>query len=210
MIHTIYTMTIGRYGRLDGTQDARLLRRWWNPLPLGLFRKSIDKFFDAVRNALNEDGQDTGLTDQLERLYMVNKMLQLSILYDALYLLMIIKAGIDISMLLMDKTPAEAKNIDYYKARVKEMTGIDIIEMTDLGKLRDEMTRLADKFRERFSDNAEPEEKVSFYKGVLSVFSLMEMPYNERMNLAEFAELKKLADERRKQLEKQMEKYGTT
>ena len=171
MIHTLYTMTIGRYGQLDKTQDGRLLRRWYNPLPVSLFRKRIDKFFESVREALGEEGQDSELTDQIERLYMINKMLQMSVLYDALYAVLVIKAGIDIALLLLDKEPSEPKNLDFYKERVKELTGIEINEVTDIIKLRDEMTRMADKFKERFSDKEEPDEKPSFYKGTLAIFS---------------------------------------
>jgi len=208
MIHTIYTMTIGRYGQLDKTKDAKLMRRWFNPLPVGLFRKSIDKFFADVHQILGGDNNE--LMDQVDRAYSINKMLQLSILYDALYAAMVIKAGVDIALLLLDKDPKEIEKLSYFKEQVRELTGIEINEIQDITKLRDEMTRLADKFKERFPDKEEEGEAVSFYRGVMAVFSLMEMPYSDKMTLAEFAELKLLADDRRKQLEKQLDKYGST
>jgi len=209
VIHTIYTMTLGRYGQLDKTQDARLLRRWFNPLPVGLFRKRIDKFFESVRELFAEDSVNNELQDQIERAYMVNKMLQLSILYDALYALMILKAGVDITLLMLNRDPKQSKNLEYYKEQVKELTGIEINDYADLLKLQAEQTRMADKFKERFPDKEETEDKPSFYRAAIRVFSMCEMGYNERMTLAEFAELKKEAAERQKQLEKQMEKYGT-
>lgn len=208
MIHTIYTMTLGRYGQLDRSKDSRLLKRWFNPFPVAWYRKRIEKFFEEVQ-ALFGLENDNNLTEQVERAYMINRMLQMSILYDALYATMIIKAGIDITLLLLDKDPKEPKNLDYYKEQVKELTGIEIKDIADIAKLRDEMTRTADKFKERFREDEEPEEQTSFYRGVMAVCALMEMTYNDRMTLAEFSELKKLADERRKQLEKQLEKYGT-
>lgn len=209
MIHSIYTMTIGRYGQLEKTQDARLLRRWFNPLPVKMFAKRIEMFFQDVSELFGSGG--TELTDQLERAYMVNKMLQVSILYDALYACMVLKTSIDITLLLMDKEPKEVKNLDFYKVQVKELTGIEIKELGDIVKLKDEMTRLADKFKERFRDEEtdETDDKPSFIRGAMAVFSLMEIPYNADMTLSEFAELKFLADDRRKQLEKQLEKYGT-
>ena len=210
MIHTIYTMSIGRFGQLEKTQDARLLRLWWNPLPVRLFRKRIDIFFQSVAELWTEDGFNSQLNDQVERAYMINKMLQMSIIYDALYALMVIKAGIDITLLMLDRDPKESKNLQYYKDQVKELTGIDIQDIADIAKLRDEMTRMSDKFKERFPDEEPSDEKPSFTRAALGIFSIMEMPYNERMTMAEFAELKKLAEERTKQLEKQLDKYGAT
>lgn len=211
MIHSIYTMTIGCYGQLEKTQDARLLRRWFNPFPVRFFKKRIEKFMQDVTELFGGEGVGSELSEQIDRAYSVNKMLQLSILYDALYAAMVIKAGVDITLLLMNQDPKEIKNLDFYKKEVKELTGIEIKDISDIAKLRDEMTRLADKFKERFrEDEPESDDKPSFIRGAMAVFSLMEIPYNSDMTLAEFAELKKLADERRKQLEKQMEKYGTT
>jgi len=209
MIHTIYTMTIGRYGQLDKSQDARLLRRWFNPLPVSLFRKSINKFFESVKDIFAEDEVNNELTDQVERLYMVNKMLQISVLYDALYAIMILKAGVDITLLMLNREPKEATNLEYFKEQVKELTGIEVNDFMDLQKIKDELTRMADKFKERFPDQEEIEDKPSFYRAAIRIFSLVEMPYNDRMTLAEFAELKKEAAERRKSLEKMKEKYAT-
>lgn len=206
MIHSIYTMTLGRYGQLDKTQDAKLLRRWFNPLPVKWFKGRIDRFFSEVREIMGSDN-DHELNEEIDRAYSVNQMLQVSILYDALYAALVIKAGVDILLLLADKDPKEIKNLDYLKGEVKELTGIEIVEMQDLLKLRDEMTRLSDKFAERFNQkDDEPTEKTSFMRGVMAVFSLMEMPYNKDMTLSEFAELKHLADDRRKQLEKRLDR----
>ncbi len=210
MIHTIYTMTIGRYGQLDKTQDARLLRRWFNLLPVGLFKKRIDRFFESVKDLFEEEGVNSELADQIERAYMVNRMLQMSILYDALYALMILKAGVDITLLMLNREPKEAENLEYYKDQVRELTGIEIMDFADLLKLQAEMTRTTDKFKERFPDDEQLQDKPTFYRAAIRIFSLCEMGYNERMTLAEFGELKKEAAERQKLLEKQAEKYATT
>lgn len=209
MIHSIYTMTIGRYGQLDKTQNANLLRRWFNPLPVSLFRKSINKFFESVKDIFAEDEVNNELTDQVERLYMVNKMLQISVLYDALYAIMILKAGVDITLLMLNREPKEATNLEYFKSEVKELTGIEVNDFMDLQKIKDELTRMADKFKERFPDEEEVKDKPSFYRAAIRIFSLVEMSYNDKMTLAEFAELKKEAAERRKSLEKLKEKYAT-
>lgn len=210
MIHSIYTMTIGRFGQLEKTKDSRLLRRWWNPLPPAWFKKRIERFFETVAQLWDEEGISGELSDGIERAYMVNKMLQMSILYDALHALMVIKAGVDIALLMLDREPAKVKNLEYFKEEVRQLTGIEINNISDIVKLRDEMTRMADKFRERFPDKNEQEETPTFTRAALGVFAVMEMPYNDRMTLAEFADLKKLAEERAKQLQKQIEKYGAT
>lgn len=209
MIHSIYTMTIGRYGQLEKTQDARLLKLWYNPFPARFFKKRIERFFQDVAQ-LWGDGIGNELSEQIERAYMINKMLQMSILYDALYTLMVIKAGIDITLLMLDRDPKEAPSLQYFKDQCEELTGIKVGGADDILKLKDEMTRMSDKFKERFPDEEPTDEKPSFTKGAMAVFSLMEVGYNSEMTLAEFAELKHLADERRKQLEKQLDKYGST
>jgi len=203
-------MTIGRYGQLDKTKDARLLRRWYNPFPVKWFHGRIDHFFEQVHEVIGADGGNE-LTEGIERAYMVNRLLQLSVLYNAIYSAMVVKAGIDITLLMMGRKPGKVENLDYYKEQVRDMTGIEIKEIGDIIKLRDEMTRLTDKFQERFNTTSTQEstEAPSFYRGVMAVFSLMEMTYTDRMTLAEFGELKTLADERRRQIEKQMEKYET-
>jgi len=206
MIHTVYTMTIGRYGQLDKTQDARLLRRWFNPLPVGLFSKQIERFFDQVREVMGDGEADSELTNGIERAYMVNKMLQLSILYDALSMLLVLQAQLDLILMLAEKEIPGKGNLNYYLEQVKEMTGIEIKDFQDLPKLQKELTRLSDKFKEQFPDE-EVEEKSTFYRSALAIFSLMEMPYNPDMTLAEFSELKALASERQKQLKSQMDKY---
>lgn len=207
MIHTVYTMTIGMFGQLEKTQDARLLRLWWNPLPIKWFKKRIDKFFNTVSELWSEEENNNELNEQVERIYLINKMLQMSILYDALYSLLIVKAGIDIVLLMANREVKEHPSLQIYKDRVKELTEIEINEPSDLLKLRDEMTRMTDKFKERFPDSETEEEKPSFYRAALGVFSVMEMTYNPGMTLVEFAELKKLAEERVKKLEKQMDKW---
>ena len=210
MIHTIYTMTLGRYGQLDRTQNAKLMRRWFNPLPVRLFRKSIDKFFSEVREIMGSDN-DHELNEEIDRAYSINQMLQVSILYDALYAALVIKAGVDILLLLADKDPKEIKNLDYLKSEVKELTGIEINEMQDLLKLRDEMTRLSDKFSERFNQkDKEPGEKSSFMQNVMIVCDLAANGnYNSKMTLSEFADLKKVADEKRKIMQRSLDKYGS-
>lgn len=210
MIHTVYTMTVGRYGQLDRSQDSRLLRRWYNPFPVKWFQKRVDAFFEEVRQTVGSDA-DADLIERAERAYMVNRMLQLSILYDALYSGIIVKAGIDIMLMALNRDPGKLPNMDYFREQVRELTGIEVKDATGLKALRDELTRMSDKFSERFPkqerDEAEQTDKPSFLRGVMAVFSIMEMGYNERMTLAEFGELRRLADERRRQLEKQMEKY---
>jgi len=205
MIHSIYTMTIGRYGQLDRTQDARLMRRWFNPFPVKWFKGRIDRFFESVRELFTDDGVNNQLQDEIERTYMVNKMLQLSILYDALYACLVLKAGIDITLLLLNREPRPVPNLEYYKQQVMELTGIEINDYADLLKLRAEMTRMSDKFAERFPSEKELEDKPSFYRAAIRVFAALDMGYNERMTLAEFAELKKEAEDRLKRLQKKQD-----
>lgn len=202
MIHSIHTMTLGRYGQLDKTGDASLLKRSYNPFPVGWFVKRIERFQDQVREIFEHN--DGELYNQFERLYMANKLLKISILYDALYNLMVMRAPIKAVIEMVEAKKLKEDRVKYYIDEVKELTGIEIREMKDLLKLQSEFTRLTDKFRERFPDKEPQHNEYSFSRAALSVFAIMEMPYDSSMTLAEFADLQTLAAERAKQYEKRM------
>lgn len=205
MIHTIYTMTIGRYGQLDKTQDAKLLRRWFNPLPVGWFKGRCDRFMDQVREIFDADSD---LYKEFDRVYMVNKLLRLSILYDALYNYYMMLMPVQAILKMLDPG-FEITSIDNIKKAVKDATGIEVNEAQDIFKVKAEFDRMTDKFRERFPEG-KVEEPMSFYRAALAVFLITEQTYNESMKMVEFAELQKMARERQKQYEKQIQKHGAT
>lgn len=202
MIHTVHTMTIGRYGRMDKTGDAGLLRLWYNPFPVKWFDRRVERFFNDLHEIMNTGEADLNLYHEVERTYMINKMLALSILYDALNLLLVIKLQVDMFLSLAEKKIETPQNLDFYLKTVKELTGIDCSEPGGMELLRDEIDRLSDKYSERYPV-VEDQEKASFHKAALTIFIILDMPYNDRMTLAEFAELRLLADEKVKMLKKQ-------
>lgn len=208
MIHSIHTMTVGRYIKLDKTGDDKLLRRWFNPFPVKWFDDSIQRFFDDVREVFDADDASNSLYERGEQLYMVNKILKMSILYDALYAIMVTHTQLKLMLLSLDKPAKKIENFEYFKQQVKELTGITIEKVSDLIRLKKEIDRTTDKFKERWPDGDVSDEKTSFAEVALSVFSLMEMPYNERMTLYEYGALKNLADKKVKHLEKLKAKRG--
>lgn len=197
-------MTLGRYGQLDKTGDMNLLKRWFNPFPVKWFSGRLDKFQQSISEVFQSSGK---LYEEFEKLYMANKLLQISILYDALYNLMIMRAPIK-AVLELTNTQTKEDQLLYYIDQVKKLTGIEIKEMKDLLRLQSEFTRLTDKFSERFPVE-EKEEDQSFNRAALSVFSIMEMPYNPDMTLAEFADLQQMATDRAKRYQKKIDDGAT-
>jgi hypothetical protein len=99
------------------------------------------------------------------------------------------------AMIFRRKHEALKSNLSYYIDKVKELTDIEIKDLTDLDKLEKEITRQVDKFNER---NVKPEtnaKKSKFIDMVHGVFGIVSMSYNPDMTLYEFARLKKSADE---------------
>lgn len=206
MIHTIHTMTVGRYVQLDKTADMNLLRLWWNPLPVKWFTKRVERFFDDARSVFNPEDENNEFFDDVEKLYMVNRMLHLSVLYDGLCLALLWQSKIKAYIHILKREGRKDDSLDVYRKAVKELTGIEINTAEDLVKLQAELTRRADKFKEMYpEDNSE---RPTFARVALSVFSMMEIPYSEKMTVYEFGELKKMAIERKRQYDKQLKKYG--
>ena len=210
MIHTIYTMTVGRYGKLDATGNANLLRRWYNPFPVKWFKGQVDRFFDALRETFGDESESQRLYESGEKLYNVNKLLKLSILYDALSAILVMQGQVNMLLLALNRPPGRAENYQFFVDEVKKLTGIEIKSVTDLGRLKDEITRLSDKFQELYPkvEAAQEDDKYSFTKNAISTFAVMEIGYNDQMTLYEFGELRKLARDRMKHYEKLKEKHG--
>ena len=204
MIHTIHTLSIRQYGIIDSTENLSLLRRWWNPLPVGWF--DTDSFFTEYRKMM---GEKTKSTNDAYRMLAYNRILILDAMLRTMSVLMRNQNDRSMfSLLLNRKAKNYVGNMPYYTEKVKQITGIEIKDGNDLKKLHTEIQRRLDKFKERFDNKKEvPKQKTEFIDIVLGVFSIMEMSYVSEMKLSEFGRLRILADKRIKKIEKSNAKH---
>ena len=72
MIHTIHSMTLRRYSEMEQTENTALLKRWFNPFPVGWFgvQKIIQRFADIL-NA----GIDKHILTEVAKVIFYNKIL---------------------------------------------------------------------------------------------------------------------------------------
>lgn len=200
-IHTIHSLSIRQYGIIDSTENISLLKRWYNPFPVGWFDTEI--FFIAFREML---GQNTKNTSRHEayKLLSYNRIIMLDRMLNTMSVLMRNQNDRSMFRLLFQRKQKDyTGNLNYYIEKVKQITGIKVKDGKDLTKLQKEIQRRLDKYNERYShEEKTPKEKADFMDIVLGVFSIMEMAYVSEMRLAEFGRLKMLADKRIKAIEK--------
>lgn len=195
MIHTLYTMTIRRYGQLDQSDDLTLLKRWYNPFPVKWF--DTQTFFSEVQNVFG-GGNDNTLRDEKYRLLSYNKILMLDRILRVVGLLMKDHDSRNLFGLLLKVKVDTTSNLPYYIKKVKQLTGINIKDGKGLEQLQIEIQRLLDKHHERFAGKP-VSDKVDIIDILFGVFSIMEMDYVPSMTLAEFSRLKVLSDKKIKQ-----------
>lgn len=190
MIHTIHTMTIRRYSRIDNTANLNLLRRWYNPLPVRWF--NTDKYFEAHNNVF---GNSINLNKEIYTTKVHNIIMELNIYYDIILLIMQAQNQQTVDDILNNKDPKTLKtNLPYYIEQVKEITGIKIKDGNDLKKLHKEIRRRTDKYQE---NNQKPKEtkKIPFSRSALQIFEVTNENYNPYMTISELGELKVIADD---------------
>lgn len=188
-------MTIRQYGELDRTGDLSLLKKWYNPLPVRIFK--IDKFFQEVAIGLKSDS-DAKLFHEVGKVLSLNKLMMLEVLYYAIYNCIVLKASND----QWGVTEHKKTNFIEYRDKIKHLTGIEIKTPDDITNLKKEIERLTDKYNERYKDEPEDTKSVPFIEYSYSIFMIVEMDYNPDMRLSEFFNLITTASNRLKQIEK--------
>lgn len=197
MLHNLHTLTLRRYGQIDSTEDLSLFKRWYNPFPVRWF--NVQKVVLKVAQAL-DTGIDKQVTLEVGKLIAIAKIQKLQALHLGIYNLIVLKPAND----QWGKTNKNnSGNLVEYLAVVKEVTGIIIKDLDGLERLKKEITRLNDKFVERFGTGEQDKgEKIPFYQFAFGVFAIMEMPYNSEMVLSEFIQMLEPSKKRAKELEK--------
>ena len=200
-LHTINTLSIRTYGEIDRTGNLSLLKRWFNPFPVEWFGIESEAFFESYRELI---GSDLNLNTEAYKIIAYNRIQMLDRILKTMSILMRNQNERAMFSILFKRTNKEYRgNMDFYIEKVKSLTGIVVKDGNDLTILQKEIQRLIDKYIERFKkDTVKPADPADFMDIVLSVFTILEMAYVPEMKLAEFGNMKKLADKKIKQLEK--------
>ena len=200
-IHTIHSLSIRQYGVIDSTENISLLRRWYNPFPVGWF--DVQGLIREIGRALNT-GIDKTIVREVAKLLLINKIMLLEALYTGIYNLSVLKPYND----SFGKTKRGKTNLTEYIEKVDKITGIRIKDVDGIERLKKEIQRLSDKFQERFKEEPKKGKAISFIQYAYSVFTIMEMPYNPDLKLSEFIEMITAATQKAKELEKLRNKHG--
>lgn len=203
-LHTIFTMSVSRYGIIDQTNNLALLRKWWNPLPVTYFDTEL--FFAEFRKAFQSKG-DNSLIKEAYQIINYNNIISLDQMLKMLSLLMRNTNDRSLFSILLDRKPNEYRgNFDVYVEKIENLTGIKVKDGNDLKRLQDEITRLFDKYQNNAKQPPGKKEKMSFFEEAMIIFSVMEMTYSGNLKLSELAALKIRGDKRIEQLNKTNEK----
>ena len=188
MIHTIYSMTLGRYAEMESTENVGLLRKWFNPFPVKWFDTSL--FFDEFNNMF---GNPNNINTEIYKSATWNTIQMLDAMYKTSLILMKAQNQSTLFNIIFKRKFKDMKsNLEEYRQRIKKITRIDIFDKNGLERLAKEIQRRIDKYNER---NVKKESKpVDFMEFVYGVFNVCEMPYNPTMTLFEFAKLRHRAD----------------
>jgi len=196
IVHTLDTITLRQYAKFEKSKDVRYLLRI--PAPAFLTEKGLTRFFGEFATTFGEGRKD--LEREKAKLMAYNKILLAQAILTGFQLhlgdrmqLEMLKPGMSQHL--------QNPDIAYYIKEAEAAFMVEIHTLQDITDLRDELERMIDKFNEMFPKTEQKTDKgISMIQFALSVFVILALPFDNRMTLSEFAELKNLANERAKQM----------
>ena len=189
MVKSINTLTIRQYSMFERTGRARYLMY----LPLPFFRKQLERLIREIAEKLGGDDK-VGLSKEWHRVKSIQRIQYLTVLYQAVFNLMINQTQINAYREALGKTVKENKNLIGYLKQIQKEAKIVVSCPEDLIKLAKHIEVLNSKYLERFKELPEPK-GMTFSQIVIAVFSTMGMNIQYNVTMADFFELKKQAEE---------------
>jgi len=189
IVHALDTISLRQYAKFEKSKEVRYLLRI--TAPAFLTEKGLSKFFDEFSATFGEGRKD--LEREKSKLMAYNKIL----------LAQAILTGFQIHLVdrVTLKQIPDNENLQYYIKEAEQAFMVEIKTLQDVKDLRDELERMIDKYNEMFpKEDKSTKTGISMMQFALSVFVLLNMPFDPEMKLSEFAELKKLANDRAKQM----------
>lgn len=197
IVHTLDTISLRQYSKFEKTKDIKYLLRL--PAPLFLTEKGLSKFFDEFASTFGEGRKD--LEHEKSKLMAYNKILLAQAILTGFQLHLV-------DRIELTQQP-DVKSIDYYIKEAEQAFNVKIETLKDIHDLKSELERMIDKFNEMFpAEKKKTENGISMMQFALSVFVILSLPFDANMKLSEFAELKKIANEKAKQMNEIKEKYN--
>lgn len=195
IVHTIDTISLRQYAKFEKSKDSKYLLRI--PAPLFLTDKALVKFFNDFQAAFGEGKTD--LEREKSKLMAYNKILLAQAILTGFQLHLVDRIDL--------KKEPDLESLEYYIKEAEQAFHVEIKTLQDIKDLREELERMIDKYNEMFpKEDKSTKTGISMMQFALSVFVLLNMPFDPEMKLSEFAELKKLANDRAKQMNDLKEK----
>ena len=204
ILHTPETITIRRYARFEKSKDLRLLFRVRVPMWIAL--KYSYRFIEAF-NLLFNSNSETDMEDEMHKLITWNKIMLMQAILMGIQVHLSEKVQIDLLKTNGKPKAADDPVLANYLNEAEQCTGIKIETLEDIAAFKSELERLTDKFAELYPVKEVKQSNITIMQLCFSVESLMNMRIDyDKMTLAEFYELKQMADERAKQMQESIKK----
>lgn len=197
MIKKLHEITIEDYNIIEQTGKFNHLVKW---IPVFLCAKKIRKILDEIGKILN-DKESEGTEEIQWQIQTIAKIQAIEINY--LGVINLLELGTRINAykpLLVRQNRRKIKitndNLKLYIDNIYNFTGINIKTLSDVEKVRKELTFRKDKYNETYNVAKKPKEKVYLMSVVLGVFSYLNQPINVNMTIVNFNVLRKEAVKR--------------
>jgi len=195
IVHTLDTISLRQFAKFEKTKQTKYLLRV--PAPVFLTEKALIKFFADFQEAFGAAGNN--LEREKSKLMAYNKILLAQAILTGFQIHLVDRIAI--------KEVPDNESLQYYIEEAEQAFHVKIETLKDISDLKAELERMVDKYNEMFpKEDKSPKTGISIMQFALSVFVLLNMPFDPEMKLSEFAELKKLANDRAKQMNDLKEK----
>lgn len=196
ILKQIHTITVKDVILLDTTKSANHLKKF-RFIPIWFLRKQLESLAKQIFSLIGDSHIDT-VQEDFDKLISYRNLQILEALYKLVTIELRLRAKIDIWKLISGKELKEAEQLAEVLAEVLKYTGIDIKEPKDVTDFNDYLEFRIAKHKELFPDkkidenvNNKPISEI-----IYSYFNFMAEPHNREMLLIDFVAMKKIADER--------------
>jgi hypothetical protein len=198
MIKTIYDIILGDVFKLERKDDAKHLKKWYNPFPIKWWPEERERLTREIFDKINGEDSSDNLRHEKEKEIIRGKNLELKIA----------RAGIAVNMSFLPRSISilnwakrkykkHNSKLNKYLEAVKKITGYEIKTAEDVKRLDKEIERRYDKFIETFPEEnpnnktPEPQKKFTFGDKVARVYLQTPQSFNERTKLLHFLALER-------------------
>ena len=204
MIKKHYEITVKDFDRIERTGKVSHLKKWYNPFPISLFVKKIEKEIQILSDMLNNNETDNNkliseqwkvkTTVHIARLRVaylgiLNNLQNRTLLY-----------SISLFYLTFGKRKLKIKpdsNFDFFAEMARRLSGITVETMSDLKRLGKHIELKVDKLNEMIKRTEKKEgEKAYLVSLVIGVCSILQISYDQNITIVEFIEMKRLAEQK--------------